>query len=93
MSSTAGRQGSRLSWVPTQGWATIASNRPAATGAQRLPGLVVGVEVGRDAGDDAIGGRREQLVPVRDVVVDRPVAGAQPPTSCSAVTRPTAGSQ
>jgi 2-polyprenyl-6-methoxyphenol hydroxylase-like FAD-dependent oxidoreductase len=43
-------------------------------GPQRLPGLGAGA---RDAGDDVVSGRREQVVPVGDVVIDRPVAGGQ----------------
>ena len=77
MSSSAGRHGSRLSWAPTQGWATIASNRPSATARSAGRGSGVGGEVGHDAGDDVVGGRREQVIPVRDVVIDRPVPGGQ----------------
>ncbi len=50
------------------------ANRDAT---QRWPGLGAGGEVGHDAGDDVVGGRREQVVPVRDVVIYRPVSGGQ----------------
>ena len=46
-------------------------------GTQRLLELGVSVEAGHDAADDVVGGRREQVVPVRDVVIYRPVPGGQ----------------
>jgi hypothetical protein len=78
MSSTAGPQGSRSSWVPTQGWATIASTRPTATARSACQGSASASRSVTMRAMTRSAGRREQLVPVRDVVVYRPVAGTQP---------------